>query len=96
MTSSTLSVVDEHARAVLEFGLAAFGLFLLGEDVDVPAGELRRQPHVLAAPADGQRKLLIGHHHFDALALFVEHHLGDFGGRQRVDDESRDVHATTE
>ena len=28
--------------------------------------------------------------------VFVEHHLGDFGRRQRVDDEGRDVAATTE
>ena len=86
-----MSAVDEHAGAVLELGLAALGFFLFGENVDVPAGQLRGEPHVLAAPADGQRKLLVGNHDLDALALFVEHHLGDFGRRQRVDDEGRDV-----
>src|SRR6516165_10303088 len=30
--------VDEHFGPVFELGLAAFGLFLLGENVDVPAG----------------------------------------------------------
>ena len=77
--------------ALLELGLAALRLFLLGEDVDVPAGELRGEPHVLAAPADGERKLLVRHHDLDALAVLVEHHLGDFGRRQRVDHEGRDV-----
>ena len=76
---------------VLELGLAALRLFLLGEDVDVPAGELRGEAHVLAAPADRERKLRVRHHDFDALAVLVEHHLGDFGGRQRVDHEGRDV-----
>ena len=39
----------------------------LGQDVDVPAGELRGQPHVLAAPADGEAQLIVGHHHVDAV-----------------------------
>ena len=34
-------------------------------------------------------KLLVGHHHFDAMGVFVQHHLGHFGGRQRIDDEGR-------
>ena len=78
-------------RALGEFLLAALGFFLLGQDVDLPAGELRGEAHVLAAAADGQRQLALGHHHFDAVAVFVEHHLGDFGRRQRVDDEGRRV-----
>ena len=81
--------------ALLEFLLAALGFFLLGQDVDVPAGELRGEPHVLAAPADRERELLVGHHDLDALAVLVEHHLGDFGRLQRVDDEGRGVRATT-
>ena len=83
--------VDEHARAIFEFGLAALRLFLFGQDIDVPAGELRGEPHVLAAPADGERKLLIGDDDLDALAFLVEHHLGDFGRRQRVDDKRGDI-----
>ena len=83
--------LDEHAGAVLEFGLTAFRLLLFGQDIDVPAGKLGGKPHVLAAPADGERKLLIGDHHLDALAFLVEHDFGDFGGRQGVDDEGGDV-----
>ena len=78
-------------RALLEFLLAALRLFLLGEDVDVPAGELRGEAHVLAAAADGERELLVGHHDLDALGVLVEHDLGDFGRLQRVDDEGRGV-----
>src|SRR6202043_4146546 len=33
----------------------------------------------------------VGHHDLDALAVLVDDDLGDFGRRQRVDDEGRDV-----
>ncbi len=78
-------------RAVFEVGLAALGLFLLGEDVDIPAGQLRGETHVLAAASDRKRQLGIGHDNFNTFALFVEHDLGDFRRRERVDDEGRDV-----
>ena len=77
--------VDKHPRAVLELGLAALRLLLLGQNVDVPAGQLGSEPDVLAAAADRERQLLVRDHDLDALALFVEHHLGDFGRRKRVD-----------
>ena len=83
----------EHARGILEVGLTALGFFLLGENIDIPAGQLRGEAHVLPAPADRQRQLVVGvgHHHFDPLAVLVDHDLGDFGRRQRVDDKGRDV-----
>ena len=83
-------------RALDEFLLAALGFFLLGQDVDVPAGQLRGKAHVLAAAADGQRQLVVRHHDFDALGILVEHDLGDFRRLQRVDDEGRGSTATTE
>ena len=81
----------KQLRALGEFLLAALGLFLLGQDVDVPAGELRGEPHVLAAAADGERQLALGHHHLDAVGILVEHDLGHLGRRQRVDDEGRRI-----
>src|SRR4030095_14382896 len=53
----------------------------------------RSQPHILAAAADRQRQLVVGvgNHDLDPLAVFVDHDLGDFGRRQRVDDEGRDI-----
>ncbi len=81
--------LHEHGGALGAFLLAALAFFLLGHDVDVPAGELGGEAHVLAAPADGERKLRLRHHDLDAVAVLVEHDLGDFGGRQRVDDEAR-------
>ena len=78
-------------RALLEFLLPALRFLVLGQDVDVPAGELRGEPHVLAAAADGERQLVVGNDHLDALGLLVEHDLGDLGRLQRVDDEGRGV-----
>ena len=86
----------EQLGAFGEFLLAALGFLGFGQDVDLPAGELGGQPHILAAPADGQRQLLVGHHHFDAMGVFVQHDLGDFGRRQRVDDEGGRLQPTTE
>jgi hypothetical protein len=79
--------VHEELGAGREFLLAALRLLGLGEDVDVPAGELRGQAHVLAAAADGEGELVVGNHHLDAVGLLVEHHLHDFGGLERVHDE---------
>jgi hypothetical protein len=63
----------------------------LGHDVDLRAGELAGEPHVLAAAADGQRQLIVGHHHFDAAFLLVDHDAADGRGLERVDDEGRGV-----
>ncbi len=81
----------EQLRALGELLLPPLALFLLGQDVDIPAGQLRGEPHVLAAPADGQRKLALGHDDLDAVGILVEHDLGHLGRRQRVDDEGRRI-----
>ncbi len=83
--------LDEHLAARAELLLAALALLGLGQDVDVPAGELRGEPHVLPAPADGERELVVGHDDLDAALLLVHHHLGDLGRRERVDDEGRGI-----
>src|SRR3546814_1367373 len=51
--------LDEALRAQPHLFLAALRLFGLGHDVDRPAGELGRQPDVLAAPADCQAQLIV-------------------------------------
>jgi hypothetical protein len=95
-TSSTSSASMNSWCARRTRLLAALGSpRLLGQDVDVPAGQLRGEAHVLAAAADGERQLLVGHDHLDALGLFVEHHLGDFGRGQRVDDEGGAMSSAT-
>jgi hypothetical protein len=54
------------------------------------AGQLAGQTHVLAAAADGQRQLVVGHDHFDAAFFLVDHDAADdVGGLQRVDHEGR-------
>ena len=79
------------SAALAELLLAPLALLGLGQDVDVPAGELRGEPHVLAAAADREAELVVGHHDLDAALLLVHHDLADLGRRQRVDDEGRGV-----
>jgi hypothetical protein len=50
----------EELRALVELGLRRLRLLLLGEDVDVEAGELGGQAHVLPAPPDGERSCSSG------------------------------------
>src|SRR2546430_615033 len=45
------------------WGGFAVALSLAGLDVDAVAGELGRQPRVLAVSPDGERQLRAGHHH---------------------------------
>ena len=94
--SSTSSDSMNSCGAGGEFLLAALRFLGFGQNVDLPAGELGGQAHILAAAADAQRQLLVRHHHFDAVGVFVQHHLGDFGGRQRIDDEGRRFADSTE
>ena len=79
--------LDEHGAAGAELFLAALGFGLFGQDVDVPAGKLRGQAHILAAPADGEALLFVGHDDLDGAGVLVQHDLGDLGRRQGVDDE---------
>ena len=79
----------EQGGPLGELALATLAVLRLGDDVDLPAGQLRGQAHVLAATADGQRQLFVRHHNLDAVGLFVQHHLGHFGRGQGVDDEGR-------
>ena len=79
--------IDEHLRAGTKLLGAALRLLGLGEDVDIPAGDLRGETHVLTPPADREAELIVGNHHFDPALLLVEHDLGHLRRRQRVDDE---------
>ncbi len=60
------------------------GLDLLDADyVDVPAGQLRGEPRVLAALADGERELVVVDNDADALVLLVDLHVLDVGRAER-------------
>src|SRR5260370_16315636 len=83
--------VDEHLAAAAELFRAPLRLLGLGQDVDVPSGELRAEADVLTAPSDGQAQLIVGHHDFDAALLLVHHHFGDLGRGERIDYESRRI-----
>src|SRR4029077_2243583 len=81
----------EELRALGELLLTPLRLLLFGQNIDIPTGKLGRKPHVLAAPPDRQRKLALGDHHLDAVGIFVQHHFGHFGRRQRIDDEGGSI-----
>ena len=83
--------LHEHIGAREELLLPALRFLGLGQDVDVPARKVGGEPHVLPAPADGERELLVRHDHLDALRFLVEHDLGDLGRGERVDDERRGI-----
>src|SRR5690606_786674 len=51
--------------------------------VDLPAGEFRGKPHVLAGATDRQRELVLVDHGLDGAARHVTEHLGDAGRRER-------------
>src|SRR5690606_12232312 len=63
----------------------------LGDDVEVPAGELCSQPHVLTAATDGQRQLIVGHDELHGVVALVDEDLGDLGWTDRAADETRRI-----
>src|SRR2546430_8327197 len=51
--------------------------------VDLPAGELGREPYVLAVPTDGERQLVLVHNRLDRLGLGIREHAGHARRRER-------------
>ena len=72
-------------------GLALRLRLRLAHHVQLPAGELARQADVLAAAADGLRKLVLGDRDIHRVRILVHHDRGDLGRRHGVDDELRVV-----
>jgi hypothetical protein len=60
-------------------------------DVDAPAGELRREPDVLALLADRQRQLVVGDDQLHAVALGVDDDARHLGRGDRVAHEARRI-----
>src|SRR4051812_33792150 len=63
----------------------------LAVDVDAPAGELRREPNVLALLADRERELVVGDDQLHAMAFGVDDDALDLGRGNRIADEARRV-----
>src|SRR3546814_4453312 len=81
----------EHLAAGDECLLALFGRIGRGHDVDGLSGELAVQADILAAAADGERKLIVGNDDLDPLLLLVDDDARDLRGLERVDDEGGGV-----
>jgi hypothetical protein len=60
-------------------------------DVDLPAGQVGRQAHVLAATANGDGQVFLVHHHVHGVLFLVHHDGGHVGRCQRTNHELRRV-----
>ncbi len=85
----------EHLGALDELALALLARVGLGEDVDLRAGQLAGEADVLAAAADRQAELVVGNDDFDPALFLVDDDAADRRRLERVDDEGREVLATT-
>ena len=79
--------LHKQGSALGKFGLTTLAFLRFGHNINVPAGQLRGEAHILSTPPDGEAQLLIRHHHIDALHVFIKHHFGNFRRSQRIDDE---------
>ena len=60
-------------------------------DVDLPAGQFRRQAHVLTTATNSNGEVFLVHHHVHGVTLFVHHDGADVGRGQRTNDKLRRV-----
>ncbi len=81
----------EERRALDEFALALFARVGFGQDVDLRGGELAREPHVLAAAADGEAQLVVGDDDLDPALFLVDDDAADCRRLEPIDDEGRQI-----
>src|SRR2546422_485932 len=99
-------LVDRQIRQVvagLDAGLGELGgelrvhplvllvRFVFGHQVDLPAGELGGEPHVLAVAADRHREILLVDDHVHGVLFLVDDDRGHLGGREGADHELRRI-----
>src|SRR5467141_722994 len=75
-----VELLHEMALDAAAFLLLLLVRFVFGHQVDLPAGELGGEPHVLAVAPDRHREVFL-----------VDHDRGHLGGRQGPDDELRRI-----
>ena len=81
----------EQLRPLGKFLLPLFRSLGLGHDVDLLAGQLAGQTHVLTTATNRQAQLIVGHHDLDAAFFLVDNDAADRGGLQRVDHKGRGI-----
>src|SRR6185503_1359235 len=86
-----VELVLEQGRALDELALALLARVGFGQDVDLRYGELACEADVLAAAADREAELIVGHHHLDPALFLVDDDSADSRRLERVDDERRRV-----
>ena len=91
-TSSSTSSFSMNSALMRPLSSCCFLLRLLvGHQVELPAGELGGEAHVLAAAADRMREVFLVDHDVHRVLLLVDDDRAHFGRRQRVDHELRRV-----
>src|SRR6266850_4637834 len=86
-----VELLHEMALDAAAFLLLLLVRFVLGHQVDLPAGELGGEPHVLAVAADRHREVLLVDDDIHGVLLLVDHDRGHLGRRQRADHELRRI-----
>ena len=73
------------------FGFGPLLRLLDGHQIDGPAGQLRRQAHILSAAPDGNRQVVLIDHDIHRMLFFVDHDALHLGRRQRADHKLRRI-----
>ena len=90
ISSTSSALMKSPVREANSFCRRSLSSASVRMSIDQPVS-WRGQAHVLAAPADRQRKLRFGDDDLDPRLFRIEHDLGHFRGLQRVDDERRRI-----
>src|SRR2546426_241083 len=83
--------LHEMALDASAFLLLLLVRFVFGHQVDLPAGELGGEPHVLAVAADRHREILLVDDHVHGVLFLVDDDRGHLGGRDGADHELRRI-----
>src|SRR6266513_1563108 len=86
-----VELLQEMALDATAFLLLLLVRFVLGHQVDLPAGQLGGEPHVLAVAPDRHREVFLVDDNVHGVLFLVDHDRGHLGGRQGPDHELRRI-----
>src|SRR5258708_26911347 len=86
-----VELLHEMALDAAAFLLLLLVRFVFGHQVDLPAGELGGEPHVLAVAPDRHREVFLVDDDVHGVLFLVDHDRGHLGGRQGPDHELRRI-----
>src|SRR5216684_3878155 len=86
-----VELLHEMALDAAAFLLLLLVRFVFGHQVDLPAGQLGGEPHVLAVAPDRHREVFLVDDDVHGVLFLVDHDRGHLGGRQGPDHELRRI-----